>query len=68
VLDAAFRAKGSPGAVGQWLAAHHYTYWGAYQPASGLLIHQFAFTLILLAVSAVSVLAAVWLIRRQLPV
>jgi hypothetical protein len=48
----------------QWMAAHHYASWIAYQPHSRLLVFQLIWALILLTVSAWSVLAAVWLLRR----
>ena len=60
VLISAWR-EGRPG---QWLTAHHYAVWIAYQPHSRLAFFQFALTLVLLVFSALLVLAAVRLIRR----
>jgi len=48
-----------------WLTGHHYTYWIAYQPHGRLVLFQLALAFMLLVLSAASVLAAVWLLRRQ---
>lgn len=51
--------------MNHWLAAHHYASWIAYQPHSRLVLFQLILALILLTASACSVLAAVWLFRRE---
>ncbi len=56
---------GSPSQMNHWLAAHHYASWIAYQPHSRLVLFQLILALILLTASACSVLAAVWLFRRE---
>jgi hypothetical protein len=57
--------QGSQAHEDQWLAAHHYASWVAYQPHSRLAVFQLILALILLTASASSVLAAIWLLRRQ---
>jgi hypothetical protein len=49
----------------QWLAAHHYVSWVAYQPYSRLLLFQLALAIGLLGLSALAVLVTVWLLRRK---
>lgn len=53
------------GTQGQWLAAHHYVSWAAYQPHSRLVLFQLAMALALLVLSALLVLAAVRLLRAR---
>lgn len=57
--------RSTPAQQAQWLVAHHDTYWIAYQPHARLVVFQLALALLLLALSALSVLAAVVLLRRQ---
>jgi hypothetical protein len=67
VINTDYEAMHGITAVSQLLTAQHYTFWEAYQPASGRVVHELAFALILLAASALCVLTAVRLIRRRLP-
>jgi len=60
---AASHAKGMT--EGQWLTAHHYADWIAYQPHDRLVIFQLAVTLALLVLAALSVLTAVRLLSRD---
>jgi len=53
------------GTQSQWLAAHHYVSWMAYQPHSRLVLFQLAMVLALLVLSATLVLAAIRLALQR---
>ncbi len=55
----------SPNALSNWLARQHYTQWTTYEPASRFWHFQLIEGGWLLALSAVLIAAAVWLVRRR---
>jgi len=55
----------SPNALSNWLAQQHYTQWTTYEPASRFWHFQLIEGGWLLALSAVLIAAAVWLVRRR---
>jgi len=48
-----------------WLAQQHYTQWTSYEPASRFWHFQLIEGGWLLALSAVAIAAAIWLVRRR---
>jgi hypothetical protein len=55
----------NPNALTNWLAQQHYTQWTSYEPASRFWHFQLIEGGWLLALSAVAIAAAIWLVRRR---
>jgi ABC-2 family transporter protein len=55
----------NPNAFQNWLAQQHYTQWTSYEPAGRFWHFQFIEAGWLVALSAILIVAAVWLVRRR---
>ena len=55
----------NPNALANWLTQQHYTQWTSYEPASRFWHFQLIEGGWLLALSAVAIAAAIWLVRRR---
>jgi hypothetical protein len=64
VLESA-GGNNNPVAARQWLAAHHYTYWVSYQPASHFWILQAVVGLVILGIALLCVVATARCIRGR---
>jgi hypothetical protein len=63
--DAARQNSQAPNAFQDWLTQQHYTMWTAYQPDARFWHFQLIEGGWLLALSAILVAAAIWLVRRR---
>ena len=62
---ASVQNSANPNALTNWLAQQHYTQWTSYEPASRFWHFQLIEGGWLLALSAVAIAAAIWLVRRR---